>query len=80
MRVAEVFKSDKLSDSPDRPARNFMRVAEVFESVNFTDLDIQPSALYALASGTVPEAVRDEFVARAESGERVTHAMATPAP
>ena len=61
-------------------AYRFMQVAAAFKSLKLRDLDIQPSALYALASGTVPEAVRDEFVARAESGERVTHAMATPAP
>ena len=63
----------------DRTAQRFMRVAEVFKSANFAVLP-DPAALIALASGTVPESVRDEFVARAEAGERVTHAMATPAP
>ena len=61
-------------------ANNFMRVAEAFGGGNVQFLDISPTALIALASGTVPESVRDEFVARAEAGERVTHAMATPAP
>lgn len=54
-------------------ATKFMQAAEVFgvKSVNFTN--IAPSALYALASGTIPEPIRDEFIARAEAGERVTH-------
>ena len=61
-------------------ARRFIRVAEVFKSVKLTDLNISATALYALASGDVPESVRDEFVGRVEAGERVTHAMAKPAP
>ena len=57
-----------------------MRVAEVFGDADVTNCYISPSALMALASGDVPDTIRDGFVARAEAGERVTHAMATPAP
>lgn len=32
-------------------------------------------ALYTLASGDVPDEVREEFIERAEAGERITHAM-----
>lgn len=51
----------------------FTQVAERFGKVpnlgNFAS-----SALYALASGSIPEHVRDGFIAVAESGQRVTHA------
>ena len=54
-------------------ASKFMQAADVFgdKSVNFTN--IAPSALYALASGSMPEPIREEFVARAEAGERIAH-------
>ena len=56
-------------------ANNFMRCHEVFSGANVKNLDISPSALIALASGNVTDELRDGFVARAEAGERVTHAM-----
>lgn len=52
-------------------AQRFMRVAEVFQNRQIDGF--QPSALYALASGTVPETIRDEFIAKAEAGEPVRH-------
>ncbi len=53
-------------------ASNFIRVAEHFGKLpNFSNF--APSALYALASNTVPAAIRKEFVAKAEAGEKVTH-------
>ena len=57
-----------------------MRVAAAFKSETVAHLPTDQRALYALASGNVSEELRDGFVARAEAGERVTHAMATPAP
>lgn len=48
------------------------------KSVNLTDLPewltrAQPSAIYALAAASCPAEVREEFVARAEAGERVRY-------
>ena len=61
-------------------AYKFMRVAEAFpkkfKSVNFTDLNIAPSALYLLAAVSVPEAARQEAIARAEAGEEITYSIA----
>ncbi|PSB48487.1 DUF3102 domain-containing protein [Cyanosarcina cf. burmensis CCALA 770] len=50
-------------------ARKFMQVARQFKSVKITDLNITPTALYALASKSVPERARDEAIARARQGE-----------
>lgn len=57
----------------DRTAQRFMRVAAVFKSDNLSDVPIPPSALYALASGDVPQDLRDHFLEQAERGEPVTH-------
>ncbi len=54
-------------------ANNFMNVAEAFRDKFQTVGNFQARALYALASGSVPAEVREEFVAKAEAGERVTH-------
>jgi hypothetical protein len=51
-------------------AQRFMRVAEQFQNRQIDGF--QPSALYALASGNVSDDIREEFIARAEAGERVT--------
>lgn len=48
-------------------AQRFMRVADVFQNRQVDGF--QPSALYALASGNVTQAIRDEFAQRAEAGE-----------
>lgn len=56
----------------DRTARRFMSVAETFDQIGH-GVRFEAKALYALASGNVPAEVREEFVAKAEAGERVTH-------
>lgn len=50
-------------------ARKFMQVARQFKSVKITDLNITPTALYALAKQSVPDLARDEAIARARQGE-----------
>lgn len=55
-------------------ARRFMQVAEAFKTLNLSDLNIAPSALYALASGSTPDFIREEVVEMAQAtGQRVTH-------
>lgn len=49
-------------DWDERTARNYMRVAEAFKSEtvsDFSDLAIEPTALYALSTPEVPQSVRD---------------------
>lgn len=55
-------------------ARKMMCVADRFKSVNFTDLNIAPSALYLLASDSVPDSVVDCIIDEAKAGAAVTHA------
>lgn len=57
-----------------RTARRMMAVAEAFKADTVSALPIDDSALYVLA--TAPEAVRQEAIAEAESGERITQAKA----
>jgi hypothetical protein len=55
-----------------RTADRYMQVAKAFKLdtvSNFDGLTIGGSALYCLASPSVPQEVRDEAVARAEAGE-----------
>jgi hypothetical protein len=62
---------------------NFMRVfkfAEERKNKNFTDLDIAdlniaPSALYALVRKSTAEEVVDEMMARAKAGETITNSL-----
>jgi len=56
----------------DRTARHFMEVYEKFKLENFSDLQIDPSALYLLAAHKTPAPVRQELMQRAKSGERIT--------
>jgi hypothetical protein len=64
-------------------ALNFMRVfkfAEERKNKNFTDLDIAdlniaPSALYALVRKSAPEEMVDEIMARAGAGEAITNSL-----
>lgn len=53
-------------------ANRFVRVAEVFGEIRQIG-EFDPSALYALASGNVPDELRSEFIAQADAGEPVTH-------
>lgn len=60
-------------------AQRFMRVAEKFKSVTVTDLSgyrIGTTALYALAAGPTPIQAVQEAMARARTGEEITHGKA----
>jgi len=72
-----------------RTGWNFIQVAQRFSSANFADAQIAPSALYLLASPSIPESARVEALDRANLGQPITHATAreiiedhkeTPAP
>ncbi|MDJ0687477.1 MAG: DUF3102 domain-containing protein [Xenococcaceae cyanobacterium MO_188.B32] len=57
-----------------RTAYNFINVYDAFgESTNFARLDIATSALYKLAAPSTPSSVRQEFLDKAEKGEKITH-------
>jgi hypothetical protein len=63
----------------DMTAQNYMRVARAFQIPNdlvFEGLAIDATALYALSAPDVPQSVRDEAVAIAETGEHITKADA----
>jgi len=51
-------------------------VYRAFQSENFSDLDIDVSALYLIAKPSIPEPVRAQIVTRAENGEKVTYSGA----
>lgn len=53
-------------------AGRFMSVARAFRDIPQI-AEFQSSALYALASGNVPEEIREQFIKQAEAGEPVTH-------
>jgi len=53
-----------------------MNVARQFKAENFADLQLAPSALYLLAAPSTPPKVRQEAIARAESGETITYKTA----
>jgi hypothetical protein len=56
---------------------HFIRVAETFGNFeNFSKLNIGVSALYLLAAPSTPESARDEALARASTGEPITHQAA----
>jgi protein gp37 len=57
-------------------ADKMMAVAKRFKFVNFTNLPIEPSALYVLAEKKTPEAVVEQALALARKGETITHAKA----
>jgi Protein of unknown function (DUF3102) len=66
-------------DFTPRMATTFMRVydmAAALGSENFSDLPISASALYLMARDGTPAATRDELIAVAKSGTKVSHAMA----
>ena len=63
-------------DWTERTAQQFMNVARQFKAENFADLQLAPSALYLLAAPSTPPKVRQEAIARAESGETITHKTA----
>jgi DNA repair exonuclease SbcCD ATPase subunit len=63
-------------------ARKLIKIAENLNGLSKTGnlpvlaSNFQISALYLLAADSTPEEVRDEAIARAESGEKITHAEA----
>jgi hypothetical protein len=59
----------------DRTARSFMHVYECFKSEKISNLTIDLTALYRIAAPCTPEAVREEAIARARRGERITSAL-----
>jgi hypothetical protein len=62
----------------ERTARNFMAVAEHFgpKTEIISDLTIQPTAAYLLAAPSAPDEARQTAIERAESGEKITTAVA----
>ena len=57
-----------------RTAYNFINVYESFrEGANFAQLDIATSALYKLAAPSTPESVRQQFLDKAQQGQKITH-------
>lgn len=59
-----------------RTARNYMQAAEEFKWETVSDLNIAAKALYLLASPSTPDEARDEAIARALAGEKITPAAA----
>ena len=58
----------------ERTARNYMALAEAFGHLNSATLaDSEPTALYALAANTVPDEVRERFIAQAGAGQPIRH-------
>ena len=60
-------------------ATRFMNVYERFKLSNLNNLEIDLSALYLIAEQKIPDAVRDELIQRAESGEKITRRVALKA-
>lgn len=57
-----------------RTAYNFISVYETFgKRANLAQLDVATSALYLLAAPSTPQKVREEYLQRAEEGEKVRH-------
>ena len=57
-----------------RTAYNFINVFETFHDFEkFSKLDAAVSALYLLAAPSTSQEIRDEFLQRALSGEKITH-------
>jgi len=66
---------EKEFDWSDRSARNFMSVYKLAETTkleNFSNLSIPRSALYLLAAPRTPDKVRDDVLARAKAGEKMS--------
>ncbi|MEO1376926.1 MAG: DUF3102 domain-containing protein [Cyanobacteria bacterium J06635_10] len=57
-----------------RTAYNFIKVYEAFgERAKLAQIDIATSALYLLAAESTPQEVREEYLLKAEKGEKITH-------
>ena len=53
-----------------------MQMSARFKSVNLTDLDIGTSVRYVLAAPSTPDEAFNEVIERAQSGEKITVALA----
>ena len=57
-----------------RTAYKFISVYKRFDnSVNLEEINIATSALYLLAAESTPEEIREDFIQKAQEGEKVTH-------
>ena len=57
-----------------RTAYKFISVYKRFDrQVNLEEINIATSALYLLAAESTPEAIREEFIQKAQKGEKITH-------
>jgi DNA modification methylase len=57
-----------------RTAYNFINVYETFsERAKFAHFNIATSALYLLASPSIPQDIKDQFIEVAQTGQKVTH-------
>ena len=57
-----------------RTAYKFISVFKRFDnSANLEEINIATSALYLLAAESTPQEIREEFIQKAQSGEKVTH-------
>lgn len=57
-------------------ATKFMQVSEQFKFVNFTNLNINASALYLIAAPSTPDEVRSEVLRLASNGENISYTKA----
>jgi CheY-like chemotaxis protein len=53
-------------------ARKFIRTAETFNQIDIENLDISPSAAYAIAQSNIPAPVKEELIGRARRGEKIS--------
>ena len=57
-----------------RTAYKFISVYKRFDrSINLEEINIATSALYLLAAESTPAAIREEFIQKAQEGEKITH-------
>ena len=57
-------------------ANKFMQVSQQFQLEDLTEVEIAPSALYALAAPSTPDEVRDRALAQAKQGKTITFSLA----
>jgi hypothetical protein len=67
---------DREFDWSEELARKMMAATRRFKSVKFTDLAIEPSALYVLAAKKTLDRVVEQALELARKGETITHAKA----
>ena len=57
-------------------ANKFMQVSQQFQLEDLANVEIAPSALYALAAPSTPDEVRDRALAQAKQGKTITFSLA----